>query len=198
MNAKKIVFTLLAALALTSASLSTASAQGMPPSGIDQAQAQIRLRIEQGIANGQINPREADALYQRERELHMREMQMRRDGRASPHERAALMHDLEAMRADVERAMSRHSTASSFPAMRPGSDVANAHIRTRIEHGIRSGQLTPREAGRLREQERELYHLEARFNSDGYLSRGERRQLREELAMLDRDIDRLMANRRYR
>ncbi|MEC4722063.1 hypothetical protein RY831_23115 [Noviherbaspirillum sp. CPCC 100848] len=198
MNAKKLVTTLLAALALTSASLSAVSAQGMPPSGIDQTQAQIRVRIEQGIASGRINPREADALYQRERELHVREMQMRRDGRASPHERAALRHDLEAMRVDVERAMSRHSSASSFPATRPGSDVANAHIRARIEHGIRSGQLTPREAGRLRVQERELYHLEARFSSDGYLSRGERRQLREELAILDRDIERLMANRRYR
>lgn len=202
MNAKKLVTTLLAALALTSASLSAVSAQGMPPSGIDQTQAQIRVRIEQGIASGRINPREADALYQRERELHVREMQMRRDGRASPHERAALRHDLEAMRVDVERAMSGHSSVSrsvsSFPATRPGSDVANAHIRARIEHGIRSGQLTPREAGRLRVQERELYHLEARFSSDGYLSRGERRQLREELAILDRDIERLMANRRYR
>lgn len=198
MNAKKLVSILLATLALAGASLSAASAQGMPPSGIDHAQAQIRLRIEQGIASGRINPREADALYQRERELQMREMRMRRDGHASPHERQALMQDLDAMRAEVETAITRHPGTAGNRDLRPGSDVAHAQIRARIDHGIRSGQLTPREADRLRVQERELYRLEAQFHADGHLSRGERRQLREEVAMLDRDIDRLMANRRYR
>lgn len=202
MNAKKLVSTLVAALALAGAGLSAASAQGMPPSGIDHAQAQIRLRIEQGIAGGRISPREAEALFQRERELQAREMRMRRDGHASPHERQALMQDLESMRVEVERAINRHPAAAIGPDMRPesrhGSGLSHAHLRARIDQGLRSGHLTLREADRLRAQERELYRLEAQYSADGYLSRGERRQLREEVAMLDRDIDRLMANRRYR
>lgn len=198
MNAKKLVSTVIAALALAGASVSVAGAQGMQPAAIDHAQAQIRLRIEQGIASGRINPREAEALYQRERELQAREMRMRRDGHASPHERQALMQDLEAMRADVERAIARHSASAYMPEARPGDDVSHARIQARIDHGIRSGRLTPREADRLRLQERDLYRLESQFNADGYLSRGERRQLRDEVAMLDRDIDRLMANQRYR
>lgn len=200
MNAKSLVSTIIAALALAlaGAGLSPAGAQDMHTPGIDHAQAQIRLRIEQGIASGRITPREADALYQRERELQAREMRMKRDGHASPGERQALRQDMESMRADVERAIARHSAVASHSDHRPGVLDSHAHIRARIDQGIRSGHLTPREAGRLRMQERDLYRLEAQFNADGYLSRGERRQLREELAMLDRDIDRLMGNQRYR
>lgn len=196
MNAKKLVSTLVAALTLTGAGMSVAVAQGVPLAGIDHSQAQIRVRIEQGVASGRINPREAEALYQRERELQAREMRMKRDGYASLHERQALMQDLEVMRADVERAIGRHS--AGMPQTRPGGDLSHARIQARIDQGQRSGRLTQREADRLRLQERELYRLEARLNADGYLSTGERRQLREEVAMLDRDIDRLMTNQRYR
>lgn len=196
MNAKKLVSTLVAALTIAGAGMSAAVAQGMPLAGIDQTQAQIRARIEQGIASGRINPREADALYQREHELRAREMQIKRDGHASPHERQALMQDLDAMRADVERAIARPSASAGMRGQ--GADMSHARIQARIDQGVRSGRLTQHEAERLRIQEMELYRLEARFNADGYLSMGERRQLRDEVAMLDRDIDRLMTNRRYR
>ena len=44
----------------------------------------------------------------------------------------------------------------------------------RIEQGVRSGQLTPREAGRLEAQQAKIQQDEARMKADGKLTRAER------------------------
>jgi hypothetical protein len=55
--------------------------------------------------------------------------------------------------------------------------VRKTAIDQRIDQGIRSGQLTRREAMDLRNQFRGLMRLEARYESDGRLSRFERSDL---------------------
>lgn len=51
----------------------------------------------------------------------------------------------------------------------------------RIRHGIRTGNLTPREAARLMAQQREIERLQQIYLADGRLSAHERRHLRAEL-----------------
>ena len=68
----------------------------------------------------------------------------------------------------------------------------------RIQHGIRNGELTRKEAKRLREQQRHIAKLERRFQRDGYLDRHERRTLRRELDHASQRIYRLKHNDRYR
>ncbi|MBI5027211.1 MAG: hypothetical protein HZC12_10905 [Nitrospirae bacterium] len=53
----------------------------------------------------------------------------------------------------------------------------------RIDQGIESGQLTPREAGRLEAEQARITQKEQRFKSDGRLTKRER-------AILHRDLDR--------
>lgn len=63
-------------------------------------------------------------------------------------------------------------------------------LERRIERGVRRGDLSEREAARLRHEDRRIAWLEARFRDDGYLSHGEREAL-------DARLDRLEAHLRF-
>ena len=75
--------------------------------------------------------------------------------------------------------------ASAAPAFAQGNrfadwqplSVRKVTVNQRIDQGIRSGQLTRREAVDLRNQFQGLMRLEARYESDGRLSRFERNDL---------------------
>ena len=68
----------------------------------------------------------------------------------------------------------------------------------RIEHGIRNGELTRREARRLRKEQRHIAKLERKFFRDGHLDGHERRTLRRELDTASDRIYRLKHNDRRR
>lgn len=59
----------------------------------------------------------------------------------------------------------------------------------RIENGLRNGQLTPREAARLRAEFNEIARMEYRYSRNGLSPR--------EMAMLDRRFDRLAMQIRW-
>jgi Spy/CpxP family protein refolding chaperone len=196
MKTRSLATTLLASAAFACIAAAPAMAQHVNTPGIDQAQQQIRARIQQGVASGHITQQEAQALYQREREIQFREIRMKRDGMATPEERRQLRQDLDEMRAEVEskianrNALARYGTAAS--------DIGNARhqIRSRIGQGMRNGLITRREADRLFSRERELGRHVAAFESDGRVTRSEQRQLTSELAMLNDDVERMMSNGR--
>lgn len=60
--------------------------------------------------------------------------------------------------------------------------------RERIQQGVRSGELTRREAVRVREDQRDIRQLERAYKSDGELTRGERRDLTHEQNQASREI----------
>jgi hypothetical protein len=60
--------------------------------------------------------------------------------------------------------------------------------KQRIQHGINSGQITPREAERLYQDQRQVRQLRRHFLADGDLSRRERRTLAKRM---DRSSDRI-------
>ncbi len=68
----------------------------------------------------------------------------------------------------------------------------------RIKDGVRSGELTRKEARRLRKQQRHIAKMERRFSRDGHLDRQERRTLRRELDDASDRIYRYKHNDRYR
>lgn len=70
----------------------------------------------------------------------------------------------------------------------------------RIRHGVRAGELTRKEAKKLKKQQRGIARLERRFTRDGHLDRRERKVLHNRL---DRASDRIARykhndNRRHR
>ncbi len=66
----------------------------------------------------------------------------------------------------------------------------------RIEQGVRSGQLTPREAGRLEAQQAKIQQDEARMKADGKLTPAERKKLTREQNRASRNIYRKKHNER--
>ena len=177
-----------------------AMAQGVNTPRIDQAQQEISSRIQQGMASGQLTPSEAQVLLRREREIQVRENQFKANGSANPQERQQLRMELDGLRAEVERMMNNRDVVAppgrpgygGNAAATPGIDSRAFEISQRIEEGVRSGRIAPRQADRLRMREREIQRHEAFFKSDGVVTQQERRQLRDEMRDLNDDVERMM------
>jgi hypothetical protein len=81
------------------------------------------------------------------------------------------------------------SYAGDRPGIRdPRVNVRQARQQTRIHQGVRSGELTRREAHRVRETQRDIRQLERAYKSDGKLTAAERRDLHHELNQASRQI----------
>ncbi len=200
MKLKLLTTSVLASALFAGLGLAPAMAQGVNTPRIDQAQQEISARIQQGMASGHITPSEAQVLLRREREIQLRENQFKANGSANPQERQQLRMELDGLRAEVERAMSNADVVAQpgGPGYRgngggtPGIDNRAFEISQRIEDGVRSGRIDPRQAERLRWREREIQRHEAFFKSDGVVTPQERRQLRDELGALQDDLERMM------
>ncbi len=79
----------------------------------------------------------------------------------------------------------------------PGIDRREARQQGRINQGIRSGALTPRETYRLQRQQANIRAKEARFKSDGNFSQRERHAVKNHLNRSSQSIYRLKHNGRH-
>jgi hypothetical protein len=82
-------------------------------------------------------------------------------------------------------------SASQADAQRtrdPGVNQRQHNQRERIQQGVKSGELTRRETGRLAEEQRDVRQLERGYKSDGTLTDAERRDLQHEQNQASRDI----------
>ena len=207
MTSKLLTASLLASAMFAGLGLAPAAmAQNTYTPGIDQTQAAISARIQEGLASGRITPSEAQALYRRDREIQMRENQFRANGDVSPQERQQLRADLSFLSAEVERLIANRDVVGQpgYPGYpgnagnTPGIDNRQINISERIDEGVRTGRITRREADRLYSRERRIARHEAAFKADGVVTQQERRQLRDELTALRQEVERMMHNRRER
>lgn len=67
----------------------------------------------------------------------------------------------------------------------------------RIENGVENGELTPREANRLENQQENIADERARALEDGHMSRGERREIRQDQRAASHSIWRKKHNARH-
>lgn len=79
----------------------------------------------------------------------------------------------------------------------PRVDRREANQQNRINNGISSGALTPKETYRLQRQQANINAQEARFKSDGNLSRRERRVLENRQDRASKAIYRAKHNARH-
>jgi hypothetical protein len=80
----------------------------------------------------------------------------------------------------------------------PRVDRREARQHARIHNGVKSGQLTPGEAHRLRADQRHIDRMEDRAKADGKVTPGERRKLNRAQNHESRKIYRLKHNNRTR
>lgn len=198
MKSKLFTGSLLASALFLSLLGAPVMAQGTDTPGIDRAQQAISARIQQGMASGHITPSEARELYRRDRDIEMRENQMKSNGNVNPQERQRLRADLEGLSAEVERMMANSDVVGQGRDNTPGIDNLQANIRQRIDEGVRAGRLSRRDARSLQMRERAIARHEASFKRDGVVTPQERRQLRDELNSLRDDVERLLRGDRRR
>ena len=200
MKSKFFTPTLLATALFMGMGLAPVMAQGTSTPALDRAQQAISARIQQGMASGHITPSEARELLRRDREIDLRESQFKANGTATPQERQQLRVDVDRLGNEVERLMMNNSYVqppANAAGNTPGIDNRQLGIGQRIDEGVRSGRITQREARRLQSRERDIARHEATFKRDGVVTPQERRQLRDELARLNADVDRMMRNNRH-
>ncbi len=78
----------------------------------------------------------------------------------------------------------------------PGIQDREQRQQERIQQGIQSGQLTPKEANRLERQQAHIQATEARMKANGNLSPRERAKLTRMQDRASRDISRKKHNNR--
>jgi hypothetical protein len=80
------------------------------------------------------------------------------------------------------------SQADTSRTRDPGVNQRQHNQRERIQQGVKSGELTRRETGRLAEEQRDVRQLERAYKSDGTLTGAERRDLQHEQNQASHDI----------
>ena len=80
------------------------------------------------------------------------------------------------------------SHADTRRPLDPGVNQRQHNQRERIQQGVKSGELTRRETGRLAHEQRDVRQLEREYKSDGTLSADERRDLHQEQNEASRHI----------
>jgi Skp family chaperone for outer membrane proteins len=85
-------------------------------------------------------------------------------------------------------AVASASQADANSTRDPHVNQRQHNQRERIQQGVRSGELTRRETGKLVEEQRDVRQLERAYKSDGTLTGAERRDLHHEQNQASRDI----------
>lgn len=78
--------------------------------------------------------------------------------------------------------------AASNAVNTPRVDQRQANQQRRIDQGVASGQLTPRETFRMERQQQRIANAETRAKADGVVTRQERRHLQHKQNQASRHI----------
>lgn len=151
---------IVAGLGIAAATVPAASAQA-GWQNINQRQAQLDRRIDQGVRNGQLNRGEAMRLRAEFRAIADLEVRYRRSAPGlTMAERADLDRRFDALSRKI-RAERHDQGAGNWWNI----NQRQAILDRRIDQGVRSGQLTRAEAVRLRAEFRGIMALEARYRA---------------------------------
>jgi CRISPR/Cas system-associated endoribonuclease Cas2 len=164
-----------------------APSYGTSDPGIQQRMQNQEQRIDQGVSSGALTPKEAGKLEAEQAKIRQTEQRMKSDGQLTPNERQKLnnMQDRSSQYIYNQKHDAQTANVGQGGA---GVNVNDPNIQQRmqnqerrIQQGVNSGQLTPKEAGRLQAREAKIKQDEARMKSDGQLTAKERKKLNKEL-----------------
>jgi len=162
---------LLTACAVLALSIGSASAQAV--STDQQRDTNQQDRIDQGLKSGQLSTGEAAKLEQGEAHIDHMESKADKNGSVSPAEQARIQaaqnRESAAIHSDKTNAVTGNPNSASSQRMQ--ADVArDAKQDQRTENGIKSGQVTNREAGSIDRGQAHLDHSEAVAGANGHVS----------------------------
>jgi hypothetical protein len=143
-------------------------------------------RIRQGVASGELTREEARRLAREQRIVRRDAAQARTGATAAPGERAESNRELDRAGRDFrrERRDAQHRSGASGASI----DEREARQREAIGRGAESGELTPREAERLRREQARIERHEQMARADGRFTPRERARIQRELDQAQRHI----------
>lgn len=158
--------------------------------GIRSRILESKQKIEQGIDRGSLNRHEADRLNSELGTILNKIDRMKADGYLDQGERDSINNDLDRLDRDIFK--EKHDGVSTVPAVqqdwRGGIRTRIQASKQKIEQGINQRTLNRREADRLNLELGTILNKIDRMKADGYLSQGERDNIKNDLDRLDRDI----------
>jgi hypothetical protein len=182
------------ALLCGTALVSTAVAAERPRSpGVNARQHAQQHRIHEGVRSGELTKEEKDKLEAEEKALRTEEHAYKADGRLTAAERKDLHQDANQVSRDIyqEKHDSDVRPRVVLPPRRPLDPGVNGrqHLQHgRIAQGVRSGQLTPEEAAKLRQEQKAIRTEERAYKADGKITRAERKDLHQDLNQASKEI----------
>ena len=155
--------------------------------GIQQRTQNQEQRIDQGVKSGALTPKETGRLEAEQAKIRQTEQRMKSDGQLTPNERQKLNNMQDRSSQQIYNQKHDAQTANVGQGG-TGVNVNDPNIQQRmqnqerrIQQGVNSGALTPKEAGKLEAREAKIKQDEARMKSDGQLTAKERKKLNKEL-----------------
>lgn len=137
-------------------------------------------RIEQGLRSGQLSTKEAASLENQEKRVDATEAHDMKNGPLTAGEKAQIQREQNHVSADIYK--DKHNGVTGNPnsasSQRMQADVQrNVNQEARINQGIRSGQLTNREAGSLERGQAHVDRSEAHAGANGHVGAGEQARI---------------------
>src|SRR5262245_44741954 len=139
-------------------------------------------RIEQGLKSGSLTTREASKLEAGESRIDKMEANAEKDGKLSPAEKARIQRAQNQESRDINRLQSNAAKGNpnSASSQRMQADVKrNVNQERRIEQGVKSGQLTNREVGKLESGQARVDRSEARAGANGHVGAKEQQRVQK-------------------
>jgi hypothetical protein len=139
-------------------------------------------RIEQGLKNGSLSTKEASQLERGEARIDKMESNAEKNGNLSPAEKARIQRaqNQESQRINQLENNNVRGNPNSASSQRMQADVQrNINQQQRIEQGVKSGQLTNREVGKLENGQAKVNRAEARAGAHGGVNANEQRRIQQ-------------------
>jgi len=139
-------------------------------------------RIEQGLKSGQLTTKEAARLEKGESRVEKMESNAMKDGKLTAGEKARIQGAQNAESAEIAKLKNNERTGNpdSASSKRMQADVQrNVNQQQRIEQGVKSGELTQREAGKLEAGQARVNAKEARAGADGHVGPHEQARIQK-------------------
>jgi hypothetical protein len=156
-------------------------------------------RIANGVGSGQLTAGEAGNLEKKESELNQEEKDMRKldNGKLTSADKATLNQQQNQVSKQIYADKHNAAVQNTDPKSEVGKRAENQ--QDRIAQGVKSGQLTPGEAGRLERNEARINQQAAadRKANGGKLTADERKQINKEQNRESRQIHRAKHNNKH-
>ena len=139
-----------------------------------------QTRIENGLKDGSLNTKEASRLESEQSKIDRLQAKELKDGKLSPQERTQLQRAQNRASKDIKAAETNgiKGNPESKSSERMQADVQrNVNQEKRIEQGVKSGELTNRETGKLEAGQARVDHAEAVAGSDGHVGKNEQARI---------------------